>query len=316
MVVRQGTSGSLVRRRSPLLLTILVLLVAAVVATVLLVRGGGAPPRHDVTRSPSVQAWAAVVMDARTGAVLYAKAPDRHLPMASCTKIMTALLVLARVPDLDASAIVPQDAVGQPGARLGLHVGDRITIRNLLLGLMVRSATDCAITLAGYVANDEPKFALLMNARAATLGLRDTHYSNASGIKIANHYTSARDLAELGRVAMRDARFRDLARRVYATVTWPPDHSVRLHSHNILNETYAWVDGIKTGASESARCCLAASGTFKGRRLIVATLREPDRAQEMRDALKLFAFGAAQARATPPAGAPTGPSSAAPATGT
>jgi len=304
MVDRPETPNARGRRWRLVIVAGLALIALAAIVGVALVHGASAPAHGTSTADtggPAVQASAAVVMDADTGAILYAKAADQHLPMASCTKIMTALLVVEKVPDLGAYATVPADAVGQPGSLIHLRAGDRITIHNLLLGLMVRSATDCAITLATYVSGSEPAFAQLMNVRAAQLGLRDTHYSNASGIKIANHYTSARDLAELGRVAMRDARFRDIVRRVYATVTWPPDNSVRVHSHNILNETYAWVDGIKTGASKTARCCLAASGTYKGRRLIVATLREPNRRQEMHDALKLFAYGAAQPRETPAA---------------
>jgi serine-type D-Ala-D-Ala carboxypeptidase (penicillin-binding protein 5/6) len=297
-------------RRRIVAVLLLALAISAVVVGASVTRSSSRHPRGTPpSGAPAVQAAAAVVMDARTGAVLYAKSPDRHLPMASCTKIMTALLVVEKVHDLDAFATVPRAAVGQPGAWIGLRTGERITIHNLLLGLMVRSATDCAVTLATYVSGDEPTFARLMNRRAAQLGLSDTHYSNASGIKIAHHYTSARDLAELGRVAMRDARFRDLAWRVFATVTWPPDHRVRLHSHNILNETYDWVDGIKTGASESARCCLAASGTLRGRHLIVATLREPNRRQETRDALRLFRYGASQPPVSP-AGASSTPAAA------
>ncbi|MFA4966390.1 MAG: hypothetical protein WC709_12275, partial [Thermoleophilia bacterium] len=214
------------------------------------------------------------------------------LPMASCTKVMTALLVLEKVPDLGRYARVPAIATTQRGTKLGLRPGDRITIRNLLLGLMVRSATDCAVTLAHYVSGSEPAFAQLMNRRAAQLGLADTHYANSSGIRIADHYTSARDLAELGRVAMRNARFRDLAWRVWATVSWPPDHRVRIHSRNRFNELYDWVDGIKTGATSEAGCCLVASGKYGLRRFIVTTLHEPGRDQEVVDALRLFRYGA------------------------
>jgi len=93
---------------------------------------------------------------------------------------------------------------------------------------------------------------------------------------------------------MRDARFRSLARRVWATVTWPPAHEVRLHSHNKLNELYDWVDGVKTGSTEGTGACLVATGKYGERRLIVTTLRQPTRDQEVRDALKLFAYGASR----------------------
>lgn len=284
-------------------LTVFALAAMLVVGAALVVQVGprrSAPATTPPLTSPSpgsqpfVRAWSAVVMDPATGVVLYAKAPDRRLPMASLTKIMTAMLVLERTRDLDAYVRVPVAAIGQPGARLGLSAGDRITVRQLLLGLMVRSATDCAVTLATAVAGDEQRFVRLMNRRAAHLGLENTHYVNSSGVNVPGHYSSARDLSELARVATRDPRFRSLARRVWATVTWPPAHEVRLHSHNKLNELYDWVDGVKTGATRGAGCCLVATGEYGARRLIVTTLRQPNRDQEVRDALKLFAYGASR----------------------
>jgi D-alanyl-D-alanine carboxypeptidase len=244
--------------------------------------------------APQVHAWSAVVMDPATGVILYSKAPDKRLPMASLTKIMTASLVLERTQDLETYVTVPSEAVGQRGAKLGLSAGDQITVRQLLLGLMVRSATDCAITLATAVAGDERHFVQLMNRRAAALGLDNTHFVNASGVNVRGHYSSARDLSDLTRAAVRDPRFRLLARRVLATATWPPAHEVRLHSHNRLNELYDWVDGVKTGFTEGTGACLVATGKFGVRRLIVTTLHQPSRGQEVRDAVKLFEYGASR----------------------
>ena len=252
------------------------------------------PPVRTTRATPHVHAWSAVVMDPATGVVLYAKAPDRRLPMASLTKIMTASLVLERTEDLDAYVTVPYAAIGQRGAKLGLSAGDQITVRQLLLGLMVRSATDCAVTLATAVAGDERHFVQLMNRRAAALGLTNTHFVNASGVNVRGHYSSARDLSDLARAAVRDPRFRELAKLVWATVTWPPAHEVRLHSHNKLNERYDWVDGVKTGFTDGTGACLVATGKYGARRLIVTTLNQPSRDQEVRDAVKLFEYGASR----------------------
>ena len=285
------TSVLYARRRRVLALA-LVLTVALAVALVV-ARGRGSGANASTTAAPAgpaVQAWSSVMMDAATGFVLYSKAPNRHLLPASCTKIMTALLVLEHVRDLNKYVTVPRAAEHRPGATLGLRAGDRITVHNLLLGLMVRSATDCAVTLATRVSGSEPRFAVLMNRRAAQLGLKNTRYVNSSGQVAPGHYTSARDLAELGRVAMRNTRFRNLAWRVYATVTWPPSHRVRLHSHNIFNETFDWVNGIKTGATAGAGCVLVASGKYHNRSLIVVTMHEPSRKQEFTDALALYKY--------------------------
>lgn len=253
-----------------------------------------ATPAVLASPAPQVSAWSAVVMDRASGVILYAKAPRRHLPTASLTKIMTALLVLERVPDLEEFVEVPAAAVGQHGAGIGLHAGDRIKVRQLLLGLMVRSATDCAVTLATAIAGDEPAFVRLMNRRAAQLGLADTHFVNCTGLNVPGHYSCARDLSELGRVAMRDPRFRNLADRVWARVTWPPSHESFIVSRNRFNARYDWVDGVKTGSTYGTGACMVASGKYGGRRLIVTTLHEPNRTVEMRDALRLFAYGASR----------------------
>ncbi len=287
------TSSARARRAGVVALAALLLIALAVAVAVVHDPGSGAKAATTATTAtaaPAVQAWSSIVMDRATGFVLYSKAPDRHLKPASCTKIMTALLVYEHVRDLNQYVTVPRAAMNQGGATLGLRTGDRITVRNALLGLFVRSATDCAVTLATRVSGSEPKFAALMNKRAAQLGLRNTHFVNSSGQVVPGHYSSARDLAELGRVAMRDARFRDLAWRVYATVKWPPSHVVRLHSHNIFNETFDWVNGIKTGATRGAGCVLVASGTYHNRSLIVVTMHEPTRQQEFNDALALYKY--------------------------
>ena len=272
-------------------------LVAAAAALAVLVAfpAGRRAPEPQTARTlprPEVSALSAVVMDRASGVVLYAKAPRRHLPIASLTKIMTAMLVLERAPDLEAYVEVPADAVGQHGAGIGLRPGDRIKVRQLLLGLMVRSATDCALTLATAIAGDEPSFVALMNRRAARLGLEDTHFVNCTGLNVPGHYSCARDLSQLGRIAMRDPRFRRLARRVWARVVWPPSHQAFVVSRNRLNARYDWVDGIKTGSTWGTGACMVASGKYGGRRLIVTTLHEPNRTLEVRDALRLFAYGA------------------------
>jgi D-alanyl-D-alanine carboxypeptidase len=242
-----------------------------------------------------VKATSAVVMDEATGRIVYAKDRDRELPMASCTKIMTALLVLERVKDRTRWVTVPKAAVDAPGATISLRAGDRITVQTLLAGMLTRSATDCSITLATTVAGNEKKFVVLMNKRAVALGLTHTRYANCSGIYAKVHHTSARDLAMLSRVAMKLSAFRALVKPTSAVLRWRPNHVRRVESHNALNRQYKWVDGIKTGASASAKCCLASSGRYPeigGRRFIVVTLREPSRTQEVADHLELYRYAA------------------------
>lgn len=279
------------RRPSTARLVALLASLSAVLAATILV-AGHASVAAERAAPPDVQAAAAAVMDERTGVIVYAKAPDRRLPMASCAKIMTALIVLERIHDRSRYVTVPAAAVGRPGASIGLRAGERITVHTLLAGMLTRSATDCAVTLATAVAGSEPAFVRLMNRRAAALGLLDTHYPNCAGLASTSLYTSARDLAALGRRAMRLRAFRDLVRPTVATLRWPPDHVLRVESHNVLNRLYDWVDGIKTGSSVQAKRCLASSGTYGGRRFIVTTLREPTRSQETRDHVDLYRYAA------------------------
>lgn len=240
---------------------------------------------------PQVKAWTGILIDRRTGVVLWSQDPSRRLPPASCTKIMTALLVLEHVKDLDRYAQVPHIRYPQK-VSIDLRPGDRITIQQALRALMVKSANDAALTLASYVAGSEKRFVKLMNARAAALKLTNTHFVNCRGTPEPGHYSSAADLAKLGRVAMRDARFRSLVRIKHTVIRYPPDHAIAVDNHNRLLD-YDWGDGIKTGATDISKMVLVGSGQPGLVPLIVVTMHEPTREQEVSDAVALFTWGSA-----------------------
>jgi serine-type D-Ala-D-Ala carboxypeptidase (penicillin-binding protein 5/6) len=243
--------------------------------------------------APSVSAASGILIDRSTGKVLWSKAPDLRLAPASCTKIMTALLVLERYRDLSRYACAPGSVTNYQKVAIGLRPGDRITLRQALRGLMVKSANDAAITLAAAVSGGEQALVRQMNSRARQLGLTHTHYLNCRGTPEPGHYSSARDLARLGRYAMRDQRFRALVGTSTAVVRWPPSHAVTVTSHNRLLD-YSWGDGIKTGATAQSKMVLVGSGKPQGVPLIVVTMREPTRDQEEKDAVALMQWGAAQ----------------------
>lgn len=249
------------------------------------------PAPRATAAAPTVKAWSGVLIDRRSGVVLWKKYPYRRLPPASLAKIMTALVVLERVDDWTRYARVPVIPLPQT-VGVGLRPGDRITVRQALRALMVKSANDAALTLAAYVAGSEPAFVRLMNARAARMGLADTRYRNCRGADQSGQYTCARDLAVLARVAMRDPRFRELVALKTATIRYPPDHAVPVTSHNRLLD-YAWADGIKTGSTSAAGRCLVGSGTPGLAPLVAVTMHEPTRDQELADALDLFDWGSA-----------------------
>ncbi len=275
-------------------LLVLAALAALALAAALAGCGGGsaAGPSSTGTAPPEVEAWSGILIERESGRVLWSKDPDRELAPASCTKIMTALLTLERVKDLDAYATVPDIPLPQK-VGVGLVPGDRITIREALTALLVKSANDAALTLAAYVAGSEPRFVKLMNRRARELGLTHTHFTNSRGSPEDGHYSSARDLAGLGRVAMLDATFRDLVSTKAAVIHYPPDAAVPVENHNRLLD-YPWGDGIKTGATAASGKVLVGSGRPGPVALIVVTMHEPTREQEVKDAVALFDWGTAE----------------------
>ncbi len=281
-------------RHRLLLLVFIVSVCVAAGAVGILRSREGEPPRTlpAGTALPHVKAEGAILVEAQTGTVLWAKAPDRRLPPASCTKIMTALIVLEHVDDLESYAVVPSIPLPQT-VGIGLLPGESITIEQALRALVVKSANDAALTLATYIAGDEPSFVRLMNARARQLGLKSTHFENCRGTPRPGHLSTARDLAALGRFAMLDPRFRELAGTRTAVITWPPDHAVRVTSHNRLLR-YPWADGVKTGATPESGMVLVGSGRPRLVPLIVVTMHEPNRDQEERDAVGLLKWGSAQ----------------------
>ncbi len=242
--------------------------------------------------APTVQARAGILIDRRSGTVLWSKSPDLRLAPASCTKIMTALLVLERYSDLTRMVRAPAGVTELQAVAIGLRPGDRISVRQALRALMTKSANDACLTLATAVSGGEGRFVALMNRRAARLGLTRTHFVNSRGTPMPGHYSCARDLARLGRYAMRDARFRDLVGAKTRSITWPPAHRVTVTSHNRLLD-YPWGDGIKTGSTKQSLRVLVGSGKPGLVPLIVVTMREPTRDQEERDAVALLKWGSA-----------------------
>lgn len=307
---RPASTARRLPRRAPCALAAALAVFAALIAACGGTADGSGPsPLPTGTAPPVVQAWSGILVERESGRVLWSKDPDRELAPASCTKIMTALLTLERVEDLDAYATVPDIPLPQK-VGVGLVPGDRITVREALTALLVKSANDAALTLAAHVAGNEKKFTRLMNRRARELGLGHTHFMNSRGTPEDGHYSSAADLAELGRVAMRNATFRDLVRTKEAVIRYPPDAAVPVENHNRLLD-YPWGDGIKTGATDASGKVLVGSGTPGPVALIVVTMHEPTREQEVKDALALLWWGTAEYLRRSASGAAS-PSTAAP----
>jgi len=262
----------------------LVLLLAVLVAA-----AAPAPAAPARAAAPVTAARAAILIDRVTGRVLWSQQPDLRLPMASTTKIMTLLIVLERRRDrLDESFVVSDEVAGSTG--VGLQPGDTITYRSAITGMIVRSATDASIALAADVAGTEDRFVVLMNRRAKAWGMKRTHFTNSSGApEDRRHVSTARDLAALGRRAMREPEVRDVVTVKEAVVSWETG-VFACHSNNWILR-YPWGQGIKPGYTPMAKYCLVAAGQPGLRPLISVTLHEPTRPRNMAVNAALLQYG-------------------------
>jgi D-alanyl-D-alanine carboxypeptidase (penicillin-binding protein 5/6) len=219
---------------------------------------GVAPWAHADAKPPRVDAKACLLL--RDGVEWLAQDADRPLPMASLTKMMTALLVLESGRPLDEIVAVPQEAARDTGTRLGLRAGERMTIGDLLAAAIIASANDACLALAMTVAGSEARFVQRMNARAAGLGLLQTRFTNACGHDAPGHLGTARELAKLAVAAMRDPRYRRLAATSQAMIVSrdPAPRTFALANRNELVGRHPGVIGVKSGTTPNAGRCLAA----------------------------------------------------------
>jgi serine-type D-Ala-D-Ala carboxypeptidase (penicillin-binding protein 5/6) len=260
-------------------------LIAALLAALIL-----APPAFG--GPPPIAARAYVVQNAATGEVLAARAPARRMPMASITKLMTVLVTLERVP-LAHVVTVAAGAAQVGESSVELVPGERITVRDLVEAALIQSANDAAQALAYDVGRGDPaRFVRLMNRRARTLGLRDTHFSRPDGLDAPGHYASARDLTLLARVVMHRAAVRAIVRLRTATIAG----GRVLHTWNDLLGSFPGLIGVKTGHTLAAGWCEVGAARSQGFTLYATVLGSPTRAQRNRDLAALLAWGRSRYR--------------------
>jgi D-alanyl-D-alanine carboxypeptidase (penicillin-binding protein 5/6) len=241
--------------------------------------------------APDVTATAALVIDTDSGLVLYSKNADQRLPMASTTKIMTAILVLESL-DLNAKVTVSRNAHFQSGSVVGLQQGEVVTVEQLLYGLLVFSGNDAAVALAEEMSGSVANFVDKMNAKAQEMGLSNTHFVNPDGLQAENHYSSAADLVTMAQYAMKNPVFRQIVDTPVYYLPHPSQETPReLKSSNTLLTQYEWVNGVKTGSTPYSGYCMVASGSMEGVSLIVVLLGAVDDATRWREVDALFQYG-------------------------
>ncbi len=220
----------------------------------------------------SVGAGSAILIDAESGSVLYSKNADMQRGMASTTKIMTALVVLETLSPEDVVEITPE-MTGVEGSSLYLTVGERLSVEELLYGLMLESGNDAAVALAIACDGSAEKFAERMNAKAASMGLTHTHFANPHGLSAAGHYTTARELALITAEAMRNDSFRAIVSTYQKQIPYQNQPQARyLTNHNPLLKKYDGMIGVKTGWTTADGKCFVTAAQRDGLTLIAVSL--------------------------------------------
>lgn len=241
--------------------------------------------------APGVSAEYACVIEMKSGEVIYEKNAHTKYPMASTTKIMTALIALENSSPDDV-VNVSANAAAQEGSSLYLREGDRIKMSDLLYGLMLNSGNDAAVAAAEHISGDTQSFAELMTARAHEIGAEDTQFKNPNGLDADGHYTTAYDLALIAREAMKNEVFREIVSTRTKKVTLENNGAdIYLSNHNKMLKLYDGANGIKTGYTRATGRCLVSSAEREGMEFVAVTLNAPD---DWRDHTNMLNYAFAQ----------------------
>jgi len=243
-------------------------------------RDNSSPPvfirAKDNGSSPSVSAESAVVIECSSGGVVFSKNENERLPMASTTKIMTALTVI-ECCELTEKITVPKEACGIEGSSVYLREGEVFTVEEMLYALMLASANDAATALALHTSGSVAAFAEKMNEIACTLGLVDTHFTNPHGLNDDEHYTTAKELALIAAHASENEVFRRICSTKKTIIRRDSKESARLlTNHNRMLSRYEGCFGIKTGFTKASGRCLVSGAERDGLSFIAVTLNAPD----------------------------------------
>ncbi len=227
-----------------------------------------------INASPAVSAASAILINADTGEVIADYNADTRRGMASTTKIMTAIIAIEH-GELDKKFTVPDGAIGVEGSSLYMKKGERMTMRELVTGLMLRSANDAAEAIAILIGGSVEGFADIMNRKADELGLENTHFTNPHGLSDENHYTTARELAKITAYALKNKTFCEICSSAKATLPGP-DGMRYVVNHNKLLSSYDGAYGVKTGFTKATGRCLVSAAKREGVNLVAVTLNAPN----------------------------------------
>lgn len=245
--------------------------------------------------APPITAKSAVLIEARTGKVIYDKAAELRIYPASTTKMMTLLIALEN-GNLEDVVTVGPHAVGIEGSSMELEAGDRLRLEDLLYGIMLVSGNDATIAVAEHIAGSVGEFTLSMTKKAKEIGAKNTQFANSSGLPDPEHYSTAHDLARIAAYGYRNPRFKEIVSTKERTVEWfDPAKELLLENTNHLLWSYPGSIGTKTGYTKAAGECLVASAERDGLQLIAVVMLS-DTDQRWSEAAALLDYGFAQVK--------------------
>ena len=244
-----------------------------------------------IPQAPNINAKSYVLMDANSGAVIAAKNPNAKLPPASLTKLMTVYLTFNALKNgtihLNDKVRVSKVAWKTGGSRMFLRVGSYPTVNQLIQGIIVDSGNDACVAVSEYIAGSQAAFVQMMNAEAKKLGMKNSHFSDVNGLPIANHYSTAHDLALLTQAIIKDFP-QDYH---YFSQKWFTYNNIKQPNRNRLLWRYKYADGLKTGHTSQAGYCLIGSAEKNGMRLISVVMGTPSDEARSTDSQTLLAYG-------------------------
>lgn len=236
---------------------------------------------------PVVSAPSAILMEAESGEILLHKEAFQPMSPASTTKVLTAILAL-ELAKPEEVVTVSKNAAATGEATIHLHAGEKLTVKQLVTGAMLKSGNDAAVALAEHVGGSVEFFSLLMNQKARLLGARSSNFVNPNGLPDKNHYSSAYDLAVITRYAFSNQLFADIVRKKVASIPWWNSGKRFLKNTNRLLWKYPGANGVKTGTTRAAGNCLIAAAKQNNMQLIAVVLKSNDR---YGDCIRLFDYG-------------------------
>lgn len=242
----------------------------------------------EISDEPSLNSRAAIIYERSSGTILFGKNENEKRKMASTTKIMTAIVVIEKC-NLEDIVTVSKKAAGTGGSRLGLHTDDKVSVLNLLYGLLLCSGNDAAVALAEFVGGDVSSFADLMNSKASELSLTSTHFVTPHGLDNDDHYTTAYELALITNYALKNETFRNIVGTKNYNISIN-GYSKNLSNTNELLGNLNGVYGVKTGFTNGANRCLVTSVKHNNMDLICVVLGADTKKDRTKDSCKLIEY--------------------------